>query len=562
MNEGSQAKTTEKRVPVEDLAELRSFLLDLLRDRPNDEAADLVIELVAQLQRENHRLLAAIRELRRGRAGGGSERIGREQLHLFLREAAQEAAADNDPGDQPVDEAAALADEDAEHADEDAAHADEPPAREPEKPPKRKPRRRSLPEQFPHLPIERKVIQVPGDPGDGRVVLGQDVSHVLELRPASMFIIEIVRERVVFPDGHIETAPAEARPLPAGIPGFELLTDLIVCKWGVHLPVHRVLAKWRRLGVEVPVSTAYGWGTQAGQLVGPVADAIRRRAIVEAAVTHADDTGLRVLDRDAEDGSVLGHMWVTLGDQRFVAFHATKDWTAGEMKAFLGARTSGWLVCDGYAGYDQLVRDSNGVLRLAGCWAHARRYFVRAKEKGDSRAREVLALIGELYAVEAEADAGGDTPERRRTRRQAQARPILDRLEKLLRKLAPKAVPKSHMGKAITYLSNQWAELTAFLEDGRLPLDNNAAERALRAVAIGRKNWLFCGSFEHAALSANLFTVVATAALHGVNLRDYFVWLLRQLARREWSVEAAAADLLPERFAALVAAEQAEEQSA
>lgn len=135
-------------------------------------------------------------------------------------------------------------------------------------------------------------------------------------------------------------------------------------------------------------------GPKPGSSWVPLADAIRRRAIVEAAITHADDTGLRVLDRDAEDGSVLGHMWVTLGDKRFAAFLVTKDWTAGEMKVFLGARTRGWLVCDGYAGYDQLVRDSKGVLRLAGCWAHARRYFVRAKEKGDSRAREVLARRG------------------------------------------------------------------------------------------------------------------------------------------------------------------------
>lgn len=550
-------------MPVEDLAELRSFLLDLLRDRPSDEAAELVVELVAQLQRENHRLLAAIRELRRGRAGSGSERIGREQLHLFLREAAEEAAAEKAAAeDEPVDEDAALAAEDAALADQ--GNADEILPQKPEKPPKPKPkpRRRPLPEQFPHLPVERRVVKVPGDPGDGRVVLGQEVSHVLELRPASMYIIEIVRERVVLPDGRIQVAPAEARPLAAGIPGFELLTDLIVCKWGMHLPVHRVLAKWLRLGVKVPESTAYGWGTQAGQLVGPVADAIRRRAIVEAAITHADDTGLRVLDRDAEDGSVLGHMWVTLGDKRFAAFQVTKDWTAGEMKAFLGARTRGWLVCDGYAGYDQLVRDSKGGLRLAGCWAHARRYFVRAKEKGDSRAREVLALIGELYAVEAEADACADSAERRRTRRQDQSRPILDQLEKLLRKLAPKAVPKSHLGRAVTYLSNQWALLTAFLEDGRLPLDNNAAERALRAIAIGRKNWLFCGSFEHAALSANLFTVVATAALHDVNLHDYLVWLFRQLSYREWSVAAAGAELLPEHFAALTAAEQAEEQGA
>jgi hypothetical protein len=266
---------------------------------------------------------------------------------------------------------------------------------------------------------------------------------------------------------------------------------------------------------------------------------------------------VRILDRDAEKGRVIGHMWGCVGDRRYVAYYATKTWQAGEAWRFLKDRKRGWLQGDGYAGYAPIAQRIGGSeLKLAGCWAHARRYFVKARDKGDRRAEPFLALIGKLFAIEAQATADGVEPDVRLVRRLEHSQPILDRLVVQVNAVAFSTVPKSPLGRGITYLVNQRPLLRRFLEDGRLPLDNNIAEQVLRPIAAGRKGWLFLGSMNAADAAANLFTIVGTAKLHGVNVRAYLRWLFSELARREWNVEQAAAALLPEHFAALQQAEQ------
>jgi hypothetical protein len=224
---------------------------------------------------------------------------------------------------------------------------------------------------------------------------------------------------------------------------------------------------------------------------------------------------------------------------------ASRDWTKEHAAAALGD-WKGYLQCDAYAGFDHLFK-RRGLVEVA-CWAHARRYFVKAKDRGDLLAPEALGLIARLYAFEAHATREDFTPEQRLELRADQSRRVLDLLWKWAVKVGTKARPKSPLGRALTYLSNQRKALERFLEDGRLTLDNTVAEREMRPIVLGRKNWLFAGSFAAAERLADGITVVASARMHDVCPVAYVRWLLPQLARRSWSAAAAAEKLMPAHF--------------
>jgi transposase len=522
--EEANTKAEKVRVPLEDPDKLTAFLRELLPEAA-DETLAVLVGLFTRLTKENHRLGAALGELRRGRSGGASERLGKDQLALFALLAAQAQAAEAEPSTtvEPT-------------------------------PPKDKPKRGVLSTKYPKLDVREQVIpatdRVCPICGADRVCIGHDESEILEVVPPAFYILRVRRERVACPKGcsGVVVAPPIAKPLDGGIPSAGVLADLVEQKWANHLSITAVLACWARAGVEIPESTAYGWSKAAGNLVQPVADAIRHRAIVLAHVTGADDTTVRILDRDAEKGRVIGHMWGCVGDDRYAAYHATRTWQANEAWKFLKDRKAGWLQGDGYAGYAGISK-STGV-KLAGCWAHARRYFIKARDKGDKRADKFLALIGELFAIEAKATADGVSHEVRLARRVEQAKPVLDRLVEAHNAVTADAPPSSPLGRALTYLRNQRPHLRQFLEDGRLPLENNAAERILRPIACGRKRWLFIGSYDAAHATANLFTVIGTAKLQNVDVRAYLRWLFAELARRDWSAAEAGEKLLPEHFAA------------
>jgi transposase len=535
------AKVEKVRIPLEDPDKLTAFLRELLPDA-SDEVLAMLVGLFTRQNKEISRLGAALGELRRGRSGGASERLGKDQLALFALLAAAQA------GEAPT--TAAAADPAAPALDASSAA----PEKTSTKPPKEKPRRGVLSEKHPKLEVRELVIAA-GDRvcpicGADRVCIGHDESEILEFVPPTFYILRLKRERVACPQGcsGVAVAAPVAKPLDGGIPSAGVLADLVEQKWANHLSITAVLSCWARAGVSIPESTAYDWSKAAGKLVQPVADAIRHRAIVLAHVTGADDTTVRILDRYAEKGRVIGHMWGCVGDGLWAGYYATKTWQANEAWKFLKDRRSGWLQGDGYAGYAGIAQ-ATGV-KLAGCWAHARRYFIKAKDKGDKRAEVFLALMGELFAIEAVATEEGVSHEVRLHRRLEHSKPILDRLVVAHNAVTADALPSSPLGRALTYLRNQRPHLRRFLEDGRLPLENNAAERILRPIACGRKRWLFIGSYDASYATANLFTVIGTAKLQGVDIRAYLRWLLGELARREWSVTDAGEHLLPEHFAA------------
>jgi transposase len=514
----------------EDLAILRAFLVKLLANAETDKVVDTVLVLVARLLREQARLSGRIKALMRGHAEGGSEKFGPAQLQLWkdaLEElAAEPPAADNDDVVLPP----------LGNGDEEG--------------PANVPKRKGLPTN-----LERRHVVVPVEPalrvcalcGADKTCIGHETSEVLELVPARFEVIVYDREKLACvdcPAGGVVVAPAVVKPLDGGIPGPGLLADVVIRKGDDSTPINRILRIYRRLGVDLAENTVYGWWSQAAEILRPIAGGIRLRALA-AHLTQVDDTGIRVLDKDTPDGSRHGHMWGMLGDGIWASFHYTKTWKGDEMAVFLADRV-GWLQADGYAGYERLYRKAEPAIEV-GCWSHARRYFVKAEDEGDRRARAALVHIGEIFTIDAYATKKNFTPEQRLELRRQRAPASLKHLWATWTRLRSTITPRSPLGEAYTYLTNQRMALERFLEDGRLPLENGAAERLARHVAVGRKNWLHCASDLGAERLAVIFTVLHTARMQGADLAAGLAFAFDALARRPYTAEEAR-ELLPDHW--------------
>jgi len=509
--------------PNKSLETVRGVATNLMDQGRTQDAFDLLMGAVSALHKDNDRLAAELAELLRGRgrARGGSEKLSPDQLQLFA-EQSEEAAAELAAEDEALD---ALLDDDGESLE------DLVPDR-----PKRRPRRRKLPEHLPREVREHDLAdaQKPCPAcGAQRKLAGHDISEVLDFIPAQFRVIENRMAKYSCLDccraerpSQFATAPAPPRPLNGGIPSSALLSEVLIRKYLEHMPINRLVQSWQQMGVELPRSTVYGWTIRGAALLQPVARRIREIAL-QSHLLQVDDTGVVVLDRRAEGGSKRGHLWSCLGDSRWAAYQYTPDWKAEGPEAFLGGRT-GWMQADAYAGFDRLYEPAGGTAIEVACWAHARRYFVKAKDAGDVRAARPLKLIQRMFRIEREADRKAMDHHQRRALREHKSRALLKYLAAWAGQTRPKAPPDEPLGRAITYLTNQWEALKRFLEDGRLPLTNNDCERSLRHVAVGRAGWLFCGSDVGAEATAVLFTCIVSAKLHGRNVRE---WLTQTLDR-------------------------------
>jgi len=303
---------------------------------------------------------------------------------------------------------------------------------------------------------------------------------------------------------------------------------VLVSKYKDHLPLNRLSGIFARDGVQLRTSTLSDWVGAGADMLQPLAREIECR-VLKAHVLQSDDTKLRVLDRSHPNGIKRGHMWVYLGDNTWAAFVYTPDWKQEWPLSFLEGR-EGWVLVDGYKGYDKLFTLPGSRALEVGCWSHARRYFVEAFEAKDLRAARPLELIGQLFDVEAQASKEGVDESERLRRRQQRSQPLLKELWKWVEATHAAENPKSPLAAACRYAINQWAPLGRFLEDGRLPLHNNASELRLREVAVGRKNYLFAGSDTGAERAACVYTLMATCMLSGVNPWAYLADVLEKLA--------------------------------
>ena len=402
----------------------------------------------------------------------------------------------------------------------------------PDAEPKEKPKRRPIPDHIPRMQVEL----APGEEscsGCGGALrrLGEDITEELEYVPGRFVVNRIERPRLACAgcDRFVQ-APLPARPIERGRPGPGLLAHVLVNKFADHLPLYRQSRIFERDGIDLDRSTLADWVGKTTALLEPLADAIGRH-VLEAQAIFADDTPVAMLAPGAGK-TQTARLWTYARDERpwggeappAAWYRFSGDRKGRHPKDHL-AGFRGWMHADGYAGFEDLYR-SGGVREVA-CMAHIRRKFVDVhRAQGSAVAEEAIRRIAELYAVEKA--ARGSPPDRRIEIRQAKARPIFEELKIWLEGQLTGISAKNPLAAAIRYALTRMGRLGPYLEHGILELDNNPAERAMRAIALGRKNYLFVGSAPGGKAAAIAYTLIETAKLNGI---DPQAWLADTLAR-------------------------------
>jgi transposase len=400
--------------------------------------------------------------------------------------------------------------------------------------PRNKPVRKPLPD---HLPRDEKVHLPTADAcpscGGGLRFLGEDVAEQLEYVPASFRVIRHVRPKLACSccDAIVQ-APAPSRPIERGIAGPGLLAHVLVAKVADHLPLYRQSVIYAREGVDLDRALLARWVGAASALLRPLVDAIRRH-VLAATKLHADDTPIPVL-APGNGKTKTSRLWTYVRDDRpsgdtapaAVWFAYSPDRKGIRPQTHL-AGFRGVLQADAYAGFNALYE--SGAIQEAACWAHARRKFYDLHEAQPSAlTTEALRRIAELYVIEV--DIRGKPPDQRRQARQTKAKPLLDDLEHWLRAALEKLSRKSDTSAAILYSLKLWPALTRYCDDGAIDIDNSAAERALRGVAIGRRNYLFAGADSGGERAAAIYSLIGTAKLNGVDAEAWLRYVLARIA--------------------------------
>ena len=416
--------------------------------------------------------------------------------------------------------------------------------------------RRRLPSD---LPRQKIVHDLPEDQkpcpccGTMRHVIGQEVSEQLDYVPAKLTVLEHVRltyacrhceQQVAEGGSQVVTADKPASPIEKGLAAPGLLSYVIVSKYSDHLPLYRLETILERHGIAIARSTMCDWAAQCADLLKPLHDLMAAR-VLQSRIIHTDDTPVEVLDKNRPQ-TRTGRFWVYLGDQEHpqTVFTFTASRSRDGPREFLRG-WSGYLQADAFGGYDGIYAgEVGGQVTEVACWAHARRKFYEARTSDAAASTQALAYIRLLYDVEDAAQQQLETHEEtvenhlrsviRRALRQERAVPRLQQFKTWLQSQQAErggpVLPKSPMGQAITYALNQWEALCVYTTDGDLAIDNNAAENALRRVAIGRKNWLFCGSDHGGHTAAILFSLIATCQRHNVEPFAYLRDVLTRIA--------------------------------
>lgn len=497
-----------------DLDDVRRKLEELLGEGRGPELIELVLALLAEVRDTNTALMVRLRNALRALYGRKSQKISDEQLSLLFEALGQAPATASETAE-------ASTPPDAAPPPDDGPVTQPPP---PPPPPRGRARRSPLPAG---LPRESKVVPVPEVErvcdrcGARKTCIGYRTSEILEFVPACFKIIEEKREKLACPtcpEEGVTTAPSE-KVMDRGRPGPGLLANIVVEKLQDAMPLYRQAQAYERAGVSLSTSTLGDWSSFALDVLKPVAERIFEH-VVRSFFIHADDTGLRVLDRDHPHGVKRGHVWAFVGDG-LVTFRYAPDWKA-ERPAALLQPFIGYLQGDGYAGYEAMLRDGDaGPIvpedRRLACGMHIRSKFEKAAQSGDLRAAIALGHFKVIYRVEAACKQEHLSAETRRARREAESLPQVDELYAWIRALHPRLVPKTPLHKATQYALGQEQRWRRCFTDGRFEIDNGEVERQLRRVALGRKNYLFAGSDKGAERLAVGYTCFGSCHMHDVN---------------------------------------------
>lgn len=506
---------------------------------PNDPAA--LKAMIASLQAENGKILATLRahdllvqalrmriaKLKKQKFGSSSEKIEREieQLELALEDL-KVALAEADDTSPDEDEAPDAEDQ-----------TDTSPA---------EPKQRRRPKVSPGTPRERRELD-PGhdcpDCGGQLRIVGEDVSELLDMIAAQLKVIEIVRiKKSCRRCEKIVQEPAPSRPIPRSMAGPSLLAFILVSKFDDHLPLYRLHEIFARMGADIPDTTMVDWCGRAMQTLAPLIQRIEA-AVMTSDLLHADDTPIRVLDRSRRDKGLgkdvkKGRIWAYVRDQRPWAgaappgavYQFAPDWKEEHVLSHL-QKASGILQADGYKGYTKLYTpdlDGKRQFQEAACWAHLRRDFHDVWTSTQSEiAREALDRIGALYDIERKIN--GQPAAVRKAVRQDKSKAKVEAFQVWADKQLTRIPGKGDLAKAFRYGLSRWESFTLFLEDGRVAIDNNAAERALRPIGVGRRNWLFAGSDAGGETLARAMTIIETAKMNGLDPQAYLADILDRI---------------------------------
>ncbi len=496
---------------VSELAE--SFRLDPLR------TARRIVDHEQRLQHELALALLKIEKLEEEKRLARAERFG--------------ASSEANPQYPLFDEAECFAE-----AEPDVAPGDTivVPAHE-----RQRPRRKPLPADLPRRVIEHPPVDTHCSCGAERVRIGTKVSEQLDIVPRQLFVIEHRRGTFKCPccvDAVPVTAPMPAQPVPKSIASPGLLAHVATAKYADGMPLYRQSESMAREGIDYPRQTMASGMVRCGDLVLPLVEHMTRCAL-QYDVLQMDETSVQVLKEPGRSATSKSYMWVMRGGPPHapvIRFHYEPS-RGGEVPKALLADYAGFLHTDGYAGYHEVLKETR--ITGLGCWAHTRRKFIEAQKalpKGQrsERLERILKWIGELYRLERE--WAPLLPVQRRTLRAEQSKPIIEKIGTWLGQQS--APPDTLLGKALKYMRGEWPRLQVYLGDGRLRMDTNLVENAIRPFALGRRSWLFSDSVAGARSSAALYSLVETAKANALNPYAYLKLVFTRLPRDPTDLDA------------------------
>ncbi|MEJ7829965.1 MAG: IS66 family transposase [Segetibacter sp.] len=384
------------------------------------------------------------------------------------------------------------------------------------------PGRMKLPET---LRREEIIIEPSGDLS-GCKKMGDEVTEVLEWQPGELFVKKYVRIKYAKPEGAgVLIGELPVRPLEKSMAGPGLLAQIVIDKYADHLPLYRQMQRFERGGLKLPYSTLTDWVSGTCRLIQPLYEALKA-AVLRSNYLHADETPLKVLDKDKKGTTHRGYYWVYQNSIDKLVFFDYREGRGREGPAGILENFKGYLQTDGYAVYEAF--DKNEDITLLHCMAHARRMFHDAMDNDAHRASYAMEEIQKLYAIERICKDEGLSVDQITQVRQEMAVPALESLGEWMKEQYMQTTPKSAIGKALGYSIERWKRLSIYAGNGMLNIDNNPVENSIRPIALGRKNYLFAGSHEAAQRSAMLYSLLGTCKMHGI---DPYAWLRNTLEK-------------------------------
>ena len=381
--------------------------------------------------------------------------------------------------------------------------------------------------------------------------LEPEITELLERQPARWYVRRIIRHKYVLTDKgmdfekQIVTAPMPVLPIAKSYAGSTLLADIVIDKYVNHLPFYRQIQMFKQQGISISPATINGWFRDVADLMRPTYYRLKE-LVLGSDYIQSDETTIPIINNEKKK-TIKGYIWMIRAViLDLVFFHYDHGSRAQKVALGLFKDYQGVIQTDGYAVYD-IYENKKGVLPI-GCWAHCRRLYQEALKEDKARAEYALEQIGLLYDVERRADQEHLSYEQRAELRSRLSYPIMVAFEKWMLNEYPKVLPKGRIGKAIRYTYGIYHKLTRYHLDGRLKMDNNLAENAIRPIALGRKNWLFCGNDEAAENAAIMYSMLGCCKASGVNFRDWLIFFLDNIHKYEDDYSKDLAELLPHNF--------------